>query len=80
MTAEIINLNKVRKAKERAEKERRAEENRIRHGRTKSERAAEDSQRVKENAHLDGLRREGPGDSCKRSGATEEDIDPGNVS
>jgi hypothetical protein len=80
MTAEIINLNKVRKAKERAEKERRAEENRIRHGRTKAERAAEDAQRITENAHLDGLRREGPSDGYKRSGETEEDLDPGSVS
>jgi hypothetical protein len=80
MTAEIINLNKVRKAKERAEKEQRADENRLRHGRTKSERAAEDAQRATENAHLDGLRREGPSDGYKRSGETEEDIDPGSAS
>ncbi len=77
MTAEIINLNKVRKAKERADKERRAEENRIRHGRTKAEREAEEAQRALDTAHLDGNRRETP---ARRSGETEEDLDPGSVS
>lgn len=80
MTAEIINLNKVRKAKARAEKEQRAEENRIRHGRTKAERDAEDVRRSVENAHLDGMRREVPREASARCGETEEDIDPGSVS
>lgn len=80
MTAEIINLNKVRKAKARAEKEQRAEENRVRHGRTKAEREAEDARRSVESAHLDGMRREAPKDGYARSGDTEEDIDPGSVS
>ena len=38
MTAEIVNLNKVRKARERANRERDAQENRIKYGQTKSER------------------------------------------
>ncbi|WP_082596694.1 DUF4169 family protein [Sphingomonas sp. Root241] len=38
--AEIINLNKARKAKARADKPIRAQENRIRFGRTRSEKAA----------------------------------------
>ncbi|MBY0225763.1 MAG: DUF4169 family protein [Hyphomicrobium sp.] len=80
MTAEIINLNKVRKAKERAEKERLAEENRIRHGRTKAEREQQDAQRTIDEAHLEGSRREVAGDGYKRSGETEEDLDPGSVS
>ncbi len=80
MTAEIINLNKVRKAKERAEKERRAEENRIRHGRTKAEREQQDAQRTIDDAHLEGSRREAPLEGYKRSGETEDDLDPGSVS
>jgi hypothetical protein len=80
MTAEIINLNKVRKAKERAEKERLAEENRIRHGRTKAEREQQDALRTIDEAHLEGSRREVPRDGYKRSGETEEDLDPGSVS
>lgn len=80
MTAEIINLNKVRKAKARAEKEQRAEENRVRHGRTKAERDAEETRQSIENAHLDGMRRELPRDDCVRRRDTEEDLDPGSVS
>ena len=38
MTAEIVKLGKVRKAKARAEKERQAAENRVVHGRGKAER------------------------------------------
>ena len=39
MSAEIVNLNKFKKAKTRAEKESRAQENRTRFGRTKAEKA-----------------------------------------
>jgi hypothetical protein len=80
MTAEIVNLNKVRKAKERALKERRAEENRIRHGRTRAEREQEDAQRTLDEAHLEKSRREAPHDIQKRGAETEEDLDPGSVS
>ena len=80
MTAEIINLNKVRKAKARAEKEQRAEENRVRHGRTKAERDADDARRSAENVHLDGMRREAPSEAPSRRGEAEEDLDPGSVS
>ncbi len=38
MSAEIFNLRKARKARDRTEKEKRAEENRIKFGRTKAER------------------------------------------
>ncbi|HEX2840237.1 DUF4169 family protein [Hyphomicrobium sp.] len=38
MAAEIVNLRKARKARDRIEKEKRAEENRIKFGRTKAER------------------------------------------
>jgi hypothetical protein len=39
--AEIINLNKVRKARAKAGAQQQAAENRIRHGRTKAEKQAE---------------------------------------
>jgi len=38
MTAEIVNLRKARKARDRVAKETQAEENRIKFGRTKAER------------------------------------------
>lgn len=38
MAAEIVNLRKARKARDRVVKEKRAEENRVRFGRTKAER------------------------------------------
>ncbi|HYD15963.1 MAG TPA: DUF4169 family protein [Hyphomicrobium sp.] len=38
MTAEIVNLRKARKARDRVAKEKRAEENRVKFGRTKAER------------------------------------------
>lgn len=76
MTAEIINLNKARKARERAEKGRRAEENRVRYGRTKAEREQEDAQRELDTRRHDGAQRGGyPG-----SGTFDDDFDPGNAS
>jgi hypothetical protein len=36
---EVVNLNRFRKARAKAEQEKLAEENRVRHGRTKSEKA-----------------------------------------
>ena len=78
MAAEIINLNKVRKARLRADKERKAEENRARHGRSRAERDADDAQRMRDKAHLDGSRRDAG--SGGRNGETEEDLDPGSVS
>ncbi|MBM3566775.1 MAG: DUF4169 family protein [Alphaproteobacteria bacterium] len=53
MAAEIVNLNRVRKVKTRAESERRADENRIRFGRTKSERARDKSLNEKAERDLD---------------------------
>jgi hypothetical protein len=54
MTADIINLNKVRKARERSDDKKRAEENRIRYGRTKAEKdEAAHAERAKDRL-LDG--------------------------
>lgn len=77
MTADIVNLNKFRKAKQRAEKDRKAEENRIRHGRSSAEREAEKTQRVLDNAHLDGAKREpARAETPGRDGA-DENLDTG---
>jgi hypothetical protein len=58
MTADIVNLNKVRKARERALREREAHENRLKHGQPKSERNLTEAERQLQ-AELDGARREG---------------------
>lgn len=75
MTAEIINLNKVRKARERADREREAHENRLKYGQSKSERNHIEAQHRKSQAELDGARRDdnGPADD-------DADFDPGTAS
>jgi hypothetical protein len=75
MTAEIVNLNKVRKARERAVREREAQQNRIKYGQSKIDRSLIDAQHRKSLADLEGARRE-PG----RPSENEDDIDPGNAS
>ena len=57
MTAEIVNLNKVRKAKERAEKERQAEANRLKFGASKPERSSLEAETLRSRALLDGAKR-----------------------
>jgi Domain of unknown function (DUF4169) len=54
----VINLNRYRKDKQRAERERRANEKRALFGIPKSERAKTAAQRSLEAQRLDGLRRE----------------------
>ena len=56
--AEVINLNKARKAREQAAAKARAAENRTKHGRTKGEKAVTklDAERAKRD--LDGAKRE----------------------
>jgi hypothetical protein len=44
MSAEIVNLRKARKARDRVAKEKRAEENRLKFGRTKAEREREEAE------------------------------------
>lgn len=56
--AEIINLNRVRKARARDEARAGAEANRARHGRTRAEREAAGKARDTAARHLDGHRRE----------------------
>lgn len=54
--AQIINLNKFRKAKERAEKAALAEQNRRKHGRTASDKARSTAERAKLDKELAGKR------------------------
>ncbi len=56
--AELINLNKARKARERAAAKAQAAENRIRHGRTKGEKAVTQLEAERAKRDLDGLKRE----------------------
>jgi hypothetical protein len=55
-----INLNKARKAKEKAEAEQRAKENRAKFGRTKAEKKLEAAKAEKQAKLTEGHRREKP--------------------
>lgn len=55
-----INLNKVRKAKAKAEAEQRAKQNRAKFGRTKSEKKLEAAKAEKQAKLTEGHRRESP--------------------
>ena len=52
--AEIVNLRRVRKAKQRAERAAAADDNRVRHGVSKAERKLAEAKREKEKRALDG--------------------------
>ena len=58
---EVVNLNRYRKQKQRAERERRANEKRARFGIPKAERAKTSAERSLETRRLDGARRDEPG-------------------
>jgi hypothetical protein len=73
MTAEIVNLNKVRKARERANRERDAQENRIKYGQPKSERNLFDARNRKWQHDLDGSR-------LTSDGFDDDDTGPSNAS
>ncbi|HVY30161.1 MAG TPA: DUF4169 family protein [Polyangiaceae bacterium] len=57
---DIVNLNKFRKRKAKAEAEKRAETNRRLHGRTKAERARDALQKEQLQTKVDGARLEEP--------------------
>ena len=80
MTAEIVNLNKARKAKSRAENQKRAEDNRAKFGRSKVEKNSAILERRKSDATLDGARVEPASLKPGRLDDNHEDLDPGNVS
>ncbi|HEY0270832.1 MAG TPA: DUF4169 family protein [Sphingomonas sp.] len=56
--AEIVNLNRARKARARAEAPGKADANRAKFGRTRAEKATEAAERARREALLDGARRE----------------------
>lgn len=58
MTADIVNLRKVRKAKVRAESDAQASENRVRFGRTKAERRLEEARSALDERKIEALRRD----------------------
>ena len=62
--AKVVNLNKFRKRKARAEAGKRAETNRRLHGRTKSERAKDELEKRRLESRLDGaFLKKSPGDA-----------------
>jgi hypothetical protein len=70
---EIVNLNKFRKAKAKAERVKEADVNRRQHGLSKAERTQDELHKQQFTRHLDGARLEPtqPGE-----GATDEDAPP----
>ncbi|MCR0984602.1 DUF4169 family protein [Roseomonas populi] len=60
--AEIVNLNRARKTRDRAAAEAKAAANRAAHGRTRAERAKDAEAKAKRDALLDGARLEKPGE------------------
>ena len=58
--AEVINLNKARKRRERELAEQRAAENRVRFGRTPAQRALDEAQQRAARERLEQLRRDAP--------------------
>lgn len=60
--ADIINLNKARKRKARADAERQAAENRVRFGRTRGQKEQDAVAEEEARRRMDGLRRETPQD------------------
>lgn len=83
MSAEIVNLNKFRKAKERADQERQAELNRAKYGRSKSERQQDENDDSRRNKLLDGAKlanAQPASNDTGRDSAADNDLDPGTVS
>jgi hypothetical protein len=59
MNADIVNLNRFKKRKARAEKQAQAAENRTKHGRTKGEKARDAKDAADHERLLDGLKKDG---------------------
>lgn len=58
MSAEIVNLRRVRKAKARSGREKQAADNRVAFGRTKGEKALAEAERRRAETSIEGHRRE----------------------
>jgi hypothetical protein len=56
--AEIVNLNRVRKARDKAKAKTTAAANRVAHGRTKAERNSTRAERIRADRQLDQARRD----------------------
>ena len=54
----IINLNRFRKQKQRAEKEKTADENRVKYGRRKGDIVVDKAESKKHEDHIDGCKRD----------------------
>jgi hypothetical protein len=82
MSAEIINLKRVRKAKARAQKAEQAAQNRASFGQSKAERAAHEAEASRQAQALDGAERIPANEAgfSSSAGHDDEDLDPGNVS
>lgn len=70
MTANIVNLNRARKARARIDKEKQAEANRLRFGASKAERSEAARDKADLDRKLDGAQLDG----------TDDQLDPGSVS
>lgn len=79
MPADIVNLNKFRKAKARDEKDKRASENRAKFGQSKAERVAADDERTRRDKLLDEAQRD---TKAREPDSDDPDggLDPGTVS
>ena len=87
MTAEIVNLKRVRKAKARAAKGATASVNRAAFGRTRADRESEAAKAALEARVLDGAHRTQPATAANQgsfpstaSHSGDDDLDPGSVS
>ena len=71
----VVNLNRFRKKKQRAEKAKQAEINRVKHGRTKGEKEREHADRERAARMLDGKRLEPPSEAASAPTAPSEEPD-----
>jgi len=65
---EVVNLNRYRKAKERAEADERAAHNRVKHGRTKAQKSSDKAERDKAERSVEGHKRSDETDSKTETG------------
>lgn len=73
MAGNVVNLNKFRKQKARADKAKQAEINRVRHGRTKAQREREHTDRERAARLLEGKRLEQAAEIATESDARSDD-------
>jgi len=76
VTADIVNLRRARKTRDRARKEAEAEANRAKFGRTRSERSMEKAERDQLTRHLDGTRLVPTHPAAGDAGSDRPDIKP----